>query len=679
MACALAALARPGVSRAAENFELHWWEYSYGSRGSCNSGGIVHEGIPFFHVNAVPIPTFTLQGYPLQLANHDIRSEFTAPFNGSILRVGSNGFTFDFVLVGDGGSACDISDHQVALKSGRGLNRPLFNIQIAGTEFHGVTSTSLSLREIDSQLADDVERWKRNLNDELNNLQTASTDQADYLRKLGRLEALDSDIDDLFKDGFGEVTPEELDQLLDAYADILSPDAQAALVDLLSSFRRNIEELRAELDRINSELANQTQDLNNKIEGVAGQAGFDPSDPNNYTPQGNPAGIPTVGMPPQIGTDPFDPDHDPYAAMAASVTADVQSTLDGQGVRDRARFLQLFASWRRNITDIETSFLDRAWISQREYTAFLNARNQVLSLFRTYVDDDGWLKDTPIPPGIKPLIDLLIVLHKEQVATALKIALNEWRGALTERQQLILDAIRGMRAAIESRKAALARQQDEQEGFWSSLLDSAVVVVRAAVLAVTPVGDFVDLCEIITGREGCMPDGRELTVKERMLSGAGLIAGSGYTWRAVAGIVRKSEKVTKKLSDIYDELRILTPREDIIKTERLANGGHRYTHANGLSAEYDADGFPDFREYLKKDLEPGQLASVDIVMSGSRRTDARLANAEAGFAKTPVDWVWHHDKQLGRMHLVPKSIHDTFSHSGGVALWQKIMEREYDP
>lgn len=50
-------------------------------------------------------------------------------------------------------------------------------------------------------------------------------------------------------------------------------------------------------------------------------------------------------------------------------------------------------------------------------------------------------------------------------------------------------------------------------------------------------GDFIDLCEVVTGKELCNPLGEDLTVGDRMLSGAGLVIGSGQFWRTVGTAV----------------------------------------------------------------------------------------------------------------------------------------------
>jgi len=75
---------------------------------------------------------------------------------------------------------------------------------------------------------------------------------------------------------------------------------------------------------------------------------------------------------------------------------------------------------------------------------------------------------------------------------------------------------------------------------------------------------------------------------------------------------------------------------------------------------------------------------VRIRLTGSRRDDFRLANEEGKFAKTPVDYRWHHvddfDPTSGEatLELIEHNAHvSTFPHTGSVAQYEKHHGVQY--
>jgi hypothetical protein len=59
---------------------------------------------------------------------------------------------------------------------------------------------------------------------------------------------------------------------------------------------------------------------------------------------------------------------------------------------------------------------------------------------------------------------------------------------------------------------------------------------------------------------------------------------------------------------------------------------------------------------------------VKIKLTGNRAKDEELANAAAGLTKRPANYTWHHHQVLGRMQLVPTSMHQAARHTGGYAV-----------
>ncbi|WP_193343388.1 HNH endonuclease signature motif containing protein, partial [Pseudoalteromonas luteoviolacea] len=61
-------------------------------------------------------------------------------------------------------------------------------------------------------------------------------------------------------------------------------------------------------------------------------------------------------------------------------------------------------------------------------------------------------------------------------------------------------------------------------------------------------------------------------------------------------------------------------------------------------------------------------ATEEIAMTGVRSVDNALANAQAGFDKTPDGYTWHHVQDTKTMQLIPMEIHNAVAHTGGVAV-----------
>lgn len=74
---------------------------------------------------------------------------------------------------------------------------------------------------------------------------------------------------------------------------------------------------------------------------------------------------------------------------------------------------------------------------------------------------------------------------------------------------------------------------------------------------------------------------------------------------------------------------------------------------------FDADGYPDFSQVSKKDVE------IEFSSPRNRDKDRRAANKAAGFDKTPAGHEWHHHQDGKTMQLIPKSFHRKTGHGGG--------------
>lgn len=128
-----------------------------------------------------------------------------------------------------------------------------------------------------------------------------------------------------------------------------------------------------------------------------------------------------------------------------------------------------------------------------------------------------------------------------------------------------------------------------------------------------------------------------------------------------------AQKVTKTLGKVSDDTYKLVKDSVIPRNSALAGKLHPKT-----KIPFDNQGYPDFSAHIY--IKNGKNADVNIgQLTGNRQLDERLANAAAGFDKTPEGYTWHHHQDLGRMQLVKRDIHDKTGHTGGYSIYSKAL------
>jgi hypothetical protein len=80
-------------------------------------------------------------------------------------------------------------------------------------------------------------------------------------------------------------------------------------------------------------------------------------------------------------------------------------------------------------------------------------------------------------------------------------------------------------------------------------------------------------------------------------------------------------------------------------------------YPNGV--RFTRDGYPVFTPYAERRV-------VIEGRKGNRDADVDNANAAIGRSTTPSGYIWHHVEDGRTMELVPKTLHETVRHTGGV-------------
>lgn len=650
--------------RSAMQYTLDWRGHNH--PGSCITPGLAQEGQANFHVNDLPIPTYTSQGSLVWGYNGEFRISYYAPFSGVLFRIGRNEVRFDSAVTGL--PACAESDDTIYLQPSRRL---LFSLATHGAVVQGATSLDLSLRELDPNLADALENLKRAIADADRQLKAKAL-AADPLPHLAELQP---ELDALLARGFDAISPADLDALLDKYADI-PEDVHDALVNYLRDLKTNIAELHAEIARIASAFSDRVNSLP-----AVEAPGFAPL-ADQFSPVVT-ADPPPVSLPDVLGGDPWDAPHNPYAKYADEVLGTLNATVTNGAVTDRATFLNIYGTWKHNVTALEEILTHRSPVSVSEWGAFLDAKSRVLSFLNQFIDHDGWMRDAPVTPGLRAMIafwkDLDASYRFKKRAEALQLAINQWdRSSLTPRQSALLDVLLAYDQAIRAR-VAQAAPQEREDGFWDKMegiADGAIVFANVAV-SFTPLGHLMDLCRAISGHESCWT-GRGLSTTERVTYAVSAGIGGAVVWNAAAAkLTGAASKVAGDVGEVFGGVVMRTPKKDIVKIVEEVGGAKVYTKslaAGGQEVRFGREGFPEFYEKYRYRGTDGKSEVWIEKVTGDRKVDSAAANRLAGFKETPAGYTWHHHEEVGRMQLIDMKVHTDFAHTGGVALNKEILK-----
>ncbi|WP_437974262.1 hypothetical protein WMF11_37825 [Sorangium sp. So ce295] len=225
----------------------------------------------------------------------------------------------------------------------------------------------------------------------------------------------------------------------------------------------------------------------------------------------------------------FDEGRDPYAAYADAVLAALEADVSGRVVVLRADFVANVRAWRANSAALEIALRDRMGVSLAETNAFLKAQNRITGFVRQFMDASDWFEDSPVPADLRAQVDTVLKPRFDALADQMKDSLNQWTGDGLDLEQTQL---------YQTISAFAGAMSTVSEGFeaYAEVMQTLVhATTRIGVGFVPVVGPTLDLCEAVTGKEWCLPDGRELSDEERIFSGLGFGLGAvGHIWHGVA-------------------------------------------------------------------------------------------------------------------------------------------------
>ncbi len=130
-------------------------------------------------------------------------------------------------------------------------------------------------------------------------------------------------------------------------------------------------------------------------------------------------------------------------------------------------------------------------------------------------------------------------------------------------------------------------------------------------------------------------------------------------------VAAENAAVLQESLDLVDQSKLL--RIDGKRPQNWALAGKSYTPKTAEARELAPNGVR-FKENGCPDFTPWEKARVEIEPSNRLDDwlgDFRRANEAAGLERTPRGYTWHHMEDGKTMQLVPQSLHNAVSHSGG--------------
>jgi hypothetical protein len=516
------------------------------SSDSNTEGKQVPGGMPFAQYNGQPI-IFTMEpGSEVLGGRKTLSSRSRGCFSSDLLVIGSSTFQMkyfisaptNFVVVGVNTASFTLNKGLPQQKTlCTAVTRPGLNTGVSCQ-----ASISLSLREVDPDSANQIDQYKA----EIESL------KKDLIRMKGAnlqdIKALETKLDELAAADLESLSSEQL----------LQVDAElASAAEMVDGFKKNIADLKAKYSKeLNAEKVT--------IEGYRHQAdealvieGVDLKSSEFYSQHDlasiDVESIDLAGLNDQAEN--FDENDNVYLDLE-NYTLEKLKRFEAS--QDWDGFNAVVSVWSNTVQFLSESLQARRETSLvTEFETLTRSTMRVKEWIGRRVDETGFDRNSTIPANVRKTIHDDISPENREKASELRNAIAKWqKGLLSPQQVLVLDTVEGIGAGYRALKTT---DKDETvavramlDRVLSQTIDVAKNVARIGI-AFTPLNDFVDFCEVATGRSFCLPNGEKLTPVERGISAIGLVIGSGQFWREFGGVffknsAREGAEVASKLA-----------------------------------------------------------------------------------------------------------------------------------
>jgi hypothetical protein len=347
-----------------------------------------------------------------------------------------------------------------------------------------------------------------------------------------------------------EIAQTDLDAILDRYAGLVDAATRAALEQLINDLKQSVVELENELASLIDSFGAQADAVADLATQAATASGFKPDDPTSYgLGPGSTASVDIPDISNVAGA--FSPGNDPYATYADAVIAALQADVANGKVTARADFIANVRAWRANETALQKALALRVSLSQAETNAFLNGQNSVTQYVQTFMDASDWFKDTNAPPELRAYVDGVLKQAFNGLSDDMKDRLN------LQNEDTIDLAQTQLFRTISAFGGAMSALGDQAAPYVDVMQMLVAATERVGVGFVPFVGPALDLCECVTGKEWCLPSGKDLSPTQRVFSGAGVaIGGVAHYWAGVknAGISPAAALIADEVAQVDEAI-----------------------------------------------------------------------------------------------------------------------------
>lgn len=458
--------------------------------------------------------------------------------------------------------------HELTLLGPEGLDKSVLSATYLGS-FSYDGSFPMSFYDPRKEFAKALDQLLQDFDQRLAQYQQLLPAQQERYRQYNeKLRQFAEKLTNLFSKDILEVAASEIAALV---ADLgAGPELEQALLKKITDFldlaKKQIGELRDEVKGLVAETTQKMEEMVNKIANNVLGEGFDLNDLDNYQPSEQLSQVPEISIPEITEEKPYTDENNPYLAFANEVISQLLSKTNGAVVVDRGGFIDIVLAWRKRQIEFEMLLLGGDVIIQKEADAFRSANEKVQNTILQFMDDSGWFRDHVAPQDARAFLDGLIDPKSDteptirEKALRLKLEINRWSPAPKPEMATFFTLLSGFRSWYEAYKLTRSLSLDPGDVIdisraTESLMESLINTAASIGVSFVPfVGDSLDFCELVTGKEMCRPDGPDLSSTGRIFSGLGLIAGSGVFWRTIGKIGTATPQLAEGLARVAEQM-----------------------------------------------------------------------------------------------------------------------------
>lgn len=520
------------------------------------------DGIKFASVNDKPI-AFKIDENSLESVNgRVVRSKLHGCFPVHFLKMRSNSIYLNYTY-GSGEYIPGSSGAILYANFGKSNQQTICHeTRTGGTQ---------GRRQCQGQMILDLKELDEGVHQRISDLQRKTRDlEIEILRETEELNELKTKLNYYSALDLGKIVPEELSQIssdLNEIAIMLDDLKFRAEIDKQQVYAEITEILKNSNEKSLDEILLRNYDLNNdEILGpvVLPDLIFTEAIVNAYKLGGtkNDSSVDLASA---------------YQKVYKDITQEIQKSIDSN---DFKRADAVFQSWKFTKVEMLKRLQERK-AGAKELDLYRKTVVDIDAFIAKYFDSNGFFLAAKIPEDIKSFISSAEKGNK--FAEQLRIALNKNREDYlnAEQKAVRINYYMMIRAYNDLFTFSTVNDKSNLSPNARKEVEHGLVAMAEAGFRIgasfTPVGKFVDFCELVTGRSLCKPSGEELSPYERSLSGLGIFLGSGALVRSIAKseFIRNSNMISDLMMGFY---RIIENNKGFFKAdgENLSDVGRRF-------------------------------------------------------------------------------------------------------